>query len=239
MRFVPIENVFIEVQNEMGEDWQGEQPAYQNWIKDAQRRIYSKVTFDKVIEVLPVNKDQITVDLCPDTVGIKALLQGDKKKELADVFSNSCQQLNLPTFVPGSNEFGNGFFIVGHDIKRETGGVRYVLRDGQIQFMQKVTVDKVTVLSQKHKRDKNGNLMVAQSDVMACAYYILQILARRSRWKQKEHRMSLQDVATYDLLFTNNLMDARAEGAKLSQTQEYERSQMMSFRNTSGYNEFQ
>jgi hypothetical protein len=239
MRFVPIENVFLAVQNEMGEDWQGEQPVYQAWVKDAIKKIASKVSFDRVIEVLNVNADKTTIDICDDTYGVQALLLGDKKNGLVDIFSKSCNHLKLPTYKSGDNEFGNGFLFIGHDVKPASFNVRWSVRDSQIELQNETKERQVTVLSKKFKRDKKGKLMVAETDVNASAYYILQLMARRTRWRQKEQRLSLQDIAAYDVLFTNNLMDARAEGAKASQTRLYERNIMLSFKNTGAHSKNQ
>lgn len=233
MRFVPIENVFLEVQEEIGDDWYGEQPVYEKWVIDAISKISGKVSYVTSIEVEDVIDNGYRVPFCPDTKKVLGVLPGDRKKELSNIFARSCSYLKLPEFEPGNNDFGNGFLVITQGLIRQNQGIRWKLEDGHIQFYEKLEEKKVTVLKKKIKRDKRGKVMVAETDVMACAYYILMRIARRTRWKQKEHRLSEAAIGSYDTLFTVNLMNARAEGAKLSKSREYELNQMMSFRQRS------
>jgi hypothetical protein len=234
MRFVPINNVFLAVQDEVGDDWNGEKPLYADWVKHAIKIISSPVSFDRVIEVKSI-EDKLRIKICDDTYGVQALALGDQKRKWANVFSNDCRFINLPTFIPGNNEFGNGFLVVAHGIEHEHGMANWTVRDGYVVFQNKVNNEKATLLSKKFKRDKDGKLMVAETDVMAAAHYILMKMARRTQWGAKEQRMTRGIIADYDQIFTNQVMNARAEGAKLSETQDYQLSQMQNFRDRYAY----
>jgi len=232
MRFVPIERVYTEVQEEIGDDWYGEQPVYSEWCKTAIRKIASPVSFDFVIEELKVDENGYNVPICEDTYSVKALTPGKKKKELTKIFSNDCGFLKYPEYQKGNNEFGNGLLIVSSaPIIGNRHNIRWKVEDGSISFYNKISDSHVTVLSKKFKRDKYGKIMPAETDVEACAAYILWRIAKRTNWGQKEKRLPKYVIDNYDLEWTNKLGNARAEGAEMSASREYEFETMMHFRN--------
>lgn len=223
-KFVPINNVLLVVADEVGDTWTGDQPVYEKWIKTAIGKINSKCSFDFVFKLRDV-KHQCNVCLDDDTQDVIGLTPGNYIEQCNNVFQsmNSGFITQLPPFIPGNTDFGNGYLFIDHG-KHGLRGQCYGwdVKDGTIIFHDKIQQSQVTTYEKQFKRDHNGSLMILETDVDAAAAYVLLMKARRSKWGPKEHRMSDNEIRVFEARWATNMGDARAKGSKMSASRQEE-----------------
>lgn len=210
-KYVSANDAIILAQNEMGDDWGGDAPIFETWVKSAIEKIDGKNSFDDKVDVVKL-ENQISLKLDCDVVEIKALIQGDQKDLCLEWINNNQGIRNIPEYIPGDGDFGNGFLFIDHGSQhRHFNNCRWKTVNGKLYFEKVQSATEFTLWSKSHKRDCDGNLLIKQTDLEAAASYILLNAARRTRWGKKEMRMSQQDIREFEFRWAANLGNARAQ----------------------------
>lgn len=210
-RYVSANDAIILAQNEMGDDWGGEVPIFETWIKSAIEKIDGKYSFDDKVEVVKL-EDQKFLKLNCDVVQVKALIQGHQKEFCLDMINNNQGIRNIPEYIPGDGDFGNGFLFIDHGSQNKYfKNCNWQILRGNLCFEKVQSATEFTVWSKSHKRDANGDLLIKQTDLEAAASYILLQAARRTRWGKKDMRMDKGDIQSFENRWAINLGNARAQ----------------------------
>lgn len=224
-RFVSLNNALIIAAGELGEEWMGESPLYENWAKFAVKKIESKTSLAYVIKEYELqNKCQARI--CSDLFSVITILPGKHKKTCELSFHNvlnNANYLNIPEFQPGNTEFTTGSYFVNSLMPPDVPcTIKYIVRDGQIQLRQHLSDSHITVFGKGFKRAENGQIMIAETDVEAVSAYIISRIVARSRHGKQESRYTASDVNYFNNEWILACRNARAEGSRMSSSREAE-----------------
>ena len=220
-RKVSMNNVTLAVMDEIGDAWGGEQPVWEKWTKDALKLIGGKRFFKYKFYTADI-ENKCFAELHCDTVRVLNVALGDKTDECNRYMQENNYQMSFPKYVPGDNDFGNGFLFIDHGgIKECKTSFRWETRDGKIYFQPEVNETKITIWAEVMERDKDERLLIPEEAVQACAMYICKILSRRTLWGKKETRATWQMIEMYERLWSTTMGDARAKNSRLT-TQRHE-----------------
>lgn len=232
-----MSNVVEVVQNEVGEDWGAEQPVWETWAKTAMKRIWGKADFVDKWDVVDI-QDKCSIKVCSDAVAVAGLLMGDQLDGCRNVFNNNpSYRLKTPDFIPGDNEFGNGFLVVSHGSNTISRwhGTNWKFANGDIVFQTPVDETKATIWTKSFDRDNLGTLMVPETAVEACAVYIMLMMSRRSQWGLKQSRINNQTIMMYEGRWNAEMCNARSDGSEMTVSRKEELFDLFRFRNRDNF----
>lgn len=222
-KLISIKQPILEALGDMGIDHGKNIVDLTRWAVRAEKMIGSYYSYKKLIKVLTV--DKYRAELPCEAIAVQRVLLGDYGCDVYDLFNQTVtvqkalSLTNESTFLVIDAEPGN--------TNIEVGFIKWEIQDNHIILNADYDAQKLTIQYLGLETDEDGFPKVIEGHQEAIIEYIMYRYAKRSRFGPGP-KMDFQEVEMFKREWSNLCADARAEDARLSESEHMEIVSMIS-----------